>query len=98
PSAATGTPLPRIALVGVHGFGAHHLINLDRLQAQGALDLVAVADPNPPEAGRLAGSVAVFNNLEELLAAGTAPDVVIIATPIQTHAALGLAALAAGAD
>ncbi|MBP2412355.1 putative dehydrogenase [Arthrobacter stackebrandtii] len=98
PSAAIGTPLPRIALVGVHGFGAHHLVNLDRLQAQGALDLVAVADPNPPEAGRLAGSVAVFNNLEELLAAGTAPDVVIIATPIQTHAALGLAALAAGAD
>ncbi len=97
-TAATGTPLPRIALVGVHGFGAHHLINLDRLQAEGALDLVAVADPNPPEAGRLADSVAVFHNLEDLLAAGTAPDVVIIATPIQTHAALGMAALAAGAD
>lgn len=99
PGAETAvTTLPRIALVGVHGFGTHHLANLDRLQALGALKLVAVADPNPPEAGRLGRDVAVFNNLDDLLAAGTAPDVVIIATPIQTHAPLGLAALAAGAD
>lgn len=99
PGAETAVdPLPRIALVGVHGFGSHHLANLDRLAAAGAVKLVAVADPNPPDAGRLADDVAVFNNLDDLLAAGTAPDVVIIATPIQTHAALGLAALAAGAD
>ncbi|MGO2540461.1 MAG: DUF6807 family protein [Specibacter sp.] len=97
-SQTAGTALPRIALVGVHGFGTHHLANLDRLQSLGALTLVAVADPNPPEAGRLADDVAVFNTLDDLLAAGTAPDVVIIATPIQTHAPLGLAALAAGAD
>lgn len=92
------TPLPRIALVGVHGFGSHHLRNLDRLEAGGALKLVAVADPNPPAAGELPDDVLVFNTLDELLAAGTAPDIVIIATPIHTHAALGLAALAAGAD
>jgi predicted dehydrogenase len=42
--------------------------------------------------------VAVFNTLEQLLAAGPAPDVVILATPIQTHAPLALAALAAGSD
>lgn len=94
----TPTRIPRIALVGVHGFGAHHLRNLDRLEAAGALKLVAVADPRPPESSQLAGDVAIFNTLAELLDAGTAPDVVIIATPIQTHAALGLAALAAGAD
>ena len=99
PGSKTGTStLPRIALVGVHGFGTHHLANLDRLQALGTLKLVAVADPNPPEAGLLADDVAVFNTLDDLLAAGTSPDVVIIATPIQTHAPLGLAALAAGAD
>ncbi|ALV47039.1 oxidoreductase [Arthrobacter alpinus] len=92
------TQLPRIALVGVHGFGAHHLANLDRLAQAGALQLVAVADPNPPEPGQLSEDVRIFNNLQMLLAAGIAPDVVIIATPIQTHAALGLAALAAGAD
>lgn len=94
----TSTRTPRIALVGIHGFGTHHLSNLDRLEAAGALKLVAAADPHPPETGRLAGDVPVFKTLEELLQAGTAPDVVIIATPIQTHAALGLAALAAGAD
>ncbi|MDQ0677130.1 putative dehydrogenase [Arthrobacter pascens] len=100
--AAPGTPAatapPRIALVGVHGYGERHLANLARLEESGALELVAVADPNPPEAGRLAGSVAVFNTLDQLLAAGPVPDVVILATPIQTHAPLALAALAAGAD
>ncbi|WP_341476396.1 DUF6807 family protein [Arthrobacter glacialis] len=97
-SHARPTSLPRIALVGVHGFGAHHLINLDRLAAAGALKLVAVADPNPPAPGRLAEDVKIFHDLAELLSAGVSPDVVIIATPIQTHAPLGLAALAAGAD
>lgn len=92
------TKLPRIALVGVHGFGIYHLANLARLESAGALKLVAVADPNPPEAGSLAEDVEVFHTLDELLAAGVHPDVVIIATPIQTHAPLGLAALAAGAD
>lgn len=91
-------PPPRIALVGVHGFGAHHLVNVDRLEAAGALTLVAVADPNPPAPGSLAREVRVFHDLAELLAAGTAPDVIIIATPIHTHAALGRMALAAGAD
>ena len=40
----------------------------------------------------------VFPSLDELLAAGTAPDVVIISTPIQTHAPLAIAALKAGAN
>lgn len=101
-SAATGTSAatapPRIALVGVHGYGERHLTNLARLEKNGALELVAVADPNPPEAGKLADSVAVFDTLDQLLAAGPVPDVVILATPIQTHAPLALAALAAGAD
>lgn len=90
--------LPRVALVGVHGFGESHLANLARLEEAGALHLVAVADPNPPETGVLGGSVAVFNTLDQLLAAGPVPNVVILATPIQTHAPLALAALAAGAD
>ena len=48
--------------------------------------------------GTLGGSVAVFDTLDQLLASESAPDVVILATPIQTHAPLALAALAAGAD
>ncbi|MET3901948.1 DUF6807 family protein [Paenarthrobacter sp. 4246] len=90
--------LPRVALVGVHGFGERHLANLDRLAAAGALDLVAVADPRPPAEGKLGAEVRVFPSLDELLAAGTSPDVVIISTPIQTHAPLALAALEAGAN
>ncbi len=90
--------LPRVALVGVHGFGERHLANLARLEEAGALHLVAVADPNPPETGALGESVAVFNTLDQLLSTGPVPDVVILATPIQTHAPLALAALAAGAD
>lgn len=89
---------PRVALVGAHGYGARHLENLARLAALNLVDLVAVADPRPPADGTLAAGVATFTSLEELLASGPAPDVVILATPIQTHAPLALAALAAGAD
>lgn len=100
PSLAPGR-LPRIALVGVHGFGERHLDNIARLSSAGKLELVAVADPVPPADGRLPAGVDVFESLEALLAAyGTdrTPDVVIISTPIQTHAPLALKALAAGAN
>lgn len=83
----------RVALVGVHGFGTHHLRNLERLQASGAVTLVAVADPNPPAPGALPPETAVFSTLDELLAATPALDLVIVATPIQTHAPLALTAL-----
>jgi len=83
----------RVALVGVHGFGAHHLHNLERLQANGTVSLVAVADPNPPAPDALPPETAVFSNLEDLLAETPALDLVIVATPIQTHAQLALAAL-----
>ena len=98
PSEQAPSTVPRIALVGVHGFGERHLANVARLQATGALDLVAIADPHPPRDGALGSSVAVFEILDDLLAAGTAPDVVILATPIQTHVPLAKAALSAGAD
>ena len=88
----------RIALIGVHGFGAHHLKNLDRLARAGAVELVAVADPNPPSPGALPDSTAVHPDLQSLLAGNHSPDVVIVATPIQTHAPLALATLASGAD
>lgn len=88
----------RIALVGVHGFGLHHLHNLARLQALGAVDLVAVADPQPPEAGSVPPSALVYPDLAALLANTPDLDIVIVATPIQTHAPLGILALKSGAD
>ena len=88
----------RVALIGVHGFGAHHLANLERLRQAGAVELVAVADPNPPAPGALPATTAVHPDLQSLLAGNHSPDVVIVATPIQTHAPLALATLASGAD
>ncbi|MFJ6268430.1 Gfo/Idh/MocA family protein [Pseudarthrobacter oxydans] len=99
--AAAGTSGPkaaRVALVGVHGFGTHHLRNLQRLQAAGAVELVAVADPQPPAAGSVPASAGVYPGLDELLSATTSLDLVIVATPIQTHAPLALAALRTDAD
>jgi predicted dehydrogenase len=88
----------KVALVGVHGFGSHHLRNLERLQASGVVDLVAVADPQPPASGAIPETTQVFPGLAELLAETSGLDLIIVATPIQTHAPLGLAALASAAD
>lgn len=88
----------RVALVGVHGFGTHHLRNLERLQGAGAVELVAVADPQPPAPGSIPASARVFPGLDDLLSATQALDLVIVATPIQTHAPLALAALRTHAD
>jgi predicted dehydrogenase len=93
-----GAPASKVALVGVHGFGTHHLRNLERLQAAGVVELVAVADPNPPAPGSLPATTHVFPGLVELLAETSGLDLIIVATPIQTHAPLGLAALATAAD
>jgi predicted dehydrogenase len=75
-------------VAGVHGHGATHVHNARRYG-----DLVAIADPRPPDDA----GVPVFPSLEELLAA-TEVDVVVISTPIQTHVPLAELALRAGAD
>jgi predicted dehydrogenase len=87
------TAAARVALVGVHGFGTHHLRNLERLQSAGTVELVAVADPQPPAPGGVPPSAAVYPGLDDLLEATPDLDVIIVATPIQTHAPLALAAL-----
>ncbi|MGN7200673.1 Gfo/Idh/MocA family protein [Arthrobacter sp. SAFR-044] len=97
-TAPATAPAPRIALVGVHGFGTHHLRNLERLQAAGSVELVGVADPQPPAPGAVPPSAAVYPGLEELLTATRDLDLIIVATPIQTHAPLALAALATDAE
>ncbi|MDQ0767777.1 putative dehydrogenase [Pseudarthrobacter defluvii] len=96
-----GTPstrAARVALVGVHGFGTHHLHNLERLRAAGRIELAAVADPQPPAPGAVPPSAAVFAGIDDLLTATPDLDLVIVATPIQTHAPLALAALATDAE
>ena len=61
------------------------------------MQLVAVADPNPPAAETLPEGVARFSDGADLIAAGGF-DVVVICTPINTHFDFASAALEAGAD
>lgn len=94
----------RIILVGVGGFGAHHIANISRLEATNKVELVAMVDPfvmaqrksDPtfvmPHSGPL------FNVLSEALAAVGVPDVVIVSVPIHLHAPITKEALLAGAD
>ncbi|HZX07355.1 Gfo/Idh/MocA family oxidoreductase [Kribbella sp.] len=81
-----------MAVVGIHGHGASHVRNVQRLATA---ELVAVADPQG--GGDLPASVQVFAGLDELLAA-VEVDVVVICTPIQTHVPLAELAMRAGAD
>ncbi|SEB38989.1 Predicted dehydrogenase [Paramicrobacterium humi] len=98
---STGRGVPatpaRVALVGIHGFGAIHRRNLARLEALGRVRLVAAADPAGAEPGELDG-VPVYADLGSLLEATSHVDIVIVSTPIPTHMPLALSALAAGAD
>ncbi|MFT4029075.1 MAG: PmoA family protein [Protaetiibacter sp.] len=86
----------RVLLVGAHGFGAVHLERLERLIE--TAELVGTVDPKgPPETG-IGSTVPNWPELEAALAAGVEPDVVIVATPTGSHAALAERALRLGAD
>ena len=85
-----------VLLVGARGFGAVHLMNLDRLADR--IRLVAVADPSGGPAEGFGSDVPAFTSLDAALDAGIRPDVVIIATPTGTHFPLAMRALAAGCD
>ena len=85
------------AVIGIHGYGKHHLAELERMRTDGLAEVVAVADPRGgADAGHLPAGVPVHADLDELLAQ-VVPDVVVIATPIHTHLGLASQALRAGA-
>ncbi|MGC7094930.1 DUF6807 family protein [Amycolatopsis lurida] len=88
----------RVVLAGVHGHGRWHLDNLRRLADRGAVRLAGVCDTRPVDAAQLAG----FGKPEQAgklapLIRHTGAELVILATPIHTHAELGTEALRAGA-
>jgi predicted dehydrogenase len=88
---------PRIIVTGIAGFGRVHLENVLRLESQQRVRLVALVDPAvsaPPEA---AADVPIYAALEDALERHGA-DVVIVATPPHTHAALAELSMRAGAD
>lgn len=85
-----------VALLGVQGYGRHHLPDLARLREQDAARLVAVADPQGAAGLELPSDVSVHADLADLLD-HVSPDIVAIATPIHTHHPLAARALRAGA-
>jgi predicted dehydrogenase len=87
----------RVAVVGTHGFGLSHLRTAAELTDRGLVELVAVADPVPPDPATLPEGTPAFASVTELLAE-TEVDVVTIATPIHTHLEFAQAAMEAGAD
>jgi predicted dehydrogenase len=94
---------PRVALLGLHGFGRVHLDGLLRLAATGAVRVAGLADPRPPEPEDLdrvrglpgGADVPVLADAAALLEQ-VRPDVTIVSTPIHTHLPLARLALAAG--
>lgn len=85
----------RIAVIGIHGFGASHVLNAGRVGR-----LVAVVDPRPPVPGTPAAAADVrwFTDLDSLLAAELELDAAVVCTPLHTHAALTSALLRTGVD
>jgi len=91
---------PRVVITGIGGYGRVHLENARRLSAAGRLQIAALVDPavaaSAPDAARF-GDAPLFSDLADALALGDI-DVVIVATPLHTHAALAEQAMRAGAD
>jgi len=88
----------RIVLAGAHGHGRQHLENLRRLVGAGEVELAGVCDPIPLDALALDG-LGTPDQAAELatLLARTPADVVLIVTPIPTHADLTVTAVHQGA-
>lgn len=97
----------RIAVTGIFGYGSVHLRALDPLIAAGEVALVAVADHRSqhelrsleprlgPELTSRLESIPYFDDVERMLAQ-VELDILVIATPIPTHAPHAIAAMERG--
>ncbi len=97
----------RIAVTGIFGYGSVHLRALEPLIAAGAVDLVAIADHRPqrelatlePRLGAdltsTLESTPYFTDVERMLEQ-VELDILVIATPIPTHAPHAVAAMERG--
>ncbi|QNN82359.1 Gfo/Idh/MocA family oxidoreductase [Brachybacterium sp. Z12] len=88
----------RVALIGTRGFGTSHLRNLARLEEEGVARLVGVVDVAEPPAELQTMHHRSLGELLDALSGPDRPEIVIIATPIDTHVPLATEALAAGLD
>ena len=89
--------VPRLVITGVGGYGRLHLQNAKRLRDEGRLQIAALVDPAVAAQRDHDGGIPIYANLEDALAKHGA-DIVIVATPLDTHEALAEIAMRAGAD
>ncbi|ASN37978.1 oxidoreductase [Arthrobacter sp. 7749] len=93
------TPATRICLVGIRGFGLRHLENIRALEASGLVVLSCAADQCVQDGDQPLGpNVRMYNSLAAVAASGEPVDIVVLATPINTHFELGMIAVSMGAD
>ncbi|WP_243232841.1 DUF6807 family protein [Microbacterium sp. CIAB417] len=85
-----------VLLVGAHGYGHVHLRNLERLGDR--VELIGLVDPKGGPAEGFGSDAASWPDLDAALATGIRPDIVIVATPTNTHFGLAARALEHGSD
>src|SRR5690242_2408494 len=89
---------PPVMLVGAYGHGRGHLEHLAALAAAGRIRLAGVVDVRPLDEHQrsLAGDALIDTDAGRAIAAAR-PAVVVISTPMHTHADLARLAFRAGA-
>ncbi len=91
--------LPRVLLVGLEGFGRSHAQKALELERQGRCRIVGGVDPAHPVLAEdhplKTPSLALFTDLSQALS-DAVPELVVLCTPIHTHAPLSTTALRAG--
>jgi predicted dehydrogenase len=98
------SPLPRLALIGISGYGRIHLNLAKEWRDRGEAVIVAATVINAEEeveevAGLRAGGCEIFADYEQMLAAHAGRiDLCMIPTGIHWHARMTIAALRAGAN
>jgi predicted dehydrogenase len=89
--------VPHVVITGVGGYGRLHLENARRLAAEGRLSIVGLVDPAVAAKRDRDGDIPLYADLDAALARHRA-DIVIVATPLDTHERLAEIAMRAGAD
>lgn len=104
PAFASRLPRPRIALIGVSGYGSIYLGLVRAARDRGEIDLVAAVVINPAEEQATEAELAahgcrIYRDYASMLATLQGQlDLCLIPTGIQWHARMSIAALRAGAN
>ena len=90
-------PIPHVVITGVGGYGRLHLENGRRLAEAGRLAIVGLVDPAVAARRDRDGDIPLYADLEAALA-NHRTDIVIVATPLDTHERLAEIAKLQGKD